>query len=90
MSHDSTLCKDPNTFRVTIKEKSGATHIVEKTSLDFNMNDYPTREQLLAKYWDQIDAYGLLTYAAANKLIELVDKLEDISDMREITELLVP
>ena len=54
------------------------------------MHDYPTREQLLAKYWDQIDAYGLLTHAAAQKAIDLVDHLEDLEDMRELTELLTP
>ena len=90
MLHDSKLCKDPNTICVTITEKDGSKHVVEKTSKDFSMHDYPTREQLVAKYWDQIDAYGLLTHAAAQKAIDLVDHLEDLEDMRELTELLTP
>ena len=50
------------------------------------MHNYPTREQLLAKYWDQVDAYDLIKHSAAEKLIELVDHLEDIEDMREMVE----
>ena len=90
MLHDSSLCENPSTIRVTITEKDGSKHISEKSARDFSMHDYPSREQLLDKYWDQINGYGLLTHSAANKIIDLVGKLEDISDMREITELLVP
>lgn len=90
MIHDSSLSKDPATIRVTVKEKSGATHTATKSSRDFSMHEYPSRERLLAKYWDQIDAYGMMTHAAAQKVIDLCDRLEDLKDMREITELLVP
>ena len=88
--HDSSLPQDPSTIRVTITEKDGTKHTVMKSSNDFSMHTYPTREQLLAKYWDQIDSYSLISHAAAHKVIELVDRLEDLEDMRELTELLVP
>ena len=96
MLHDPTLPKgmpghsstSNNGIRVTVTEKDGTRHIAEKCSADFNMHIYPTREQLLAKYWDQIDGYGLISHAAAQKAIDLVDRLEDVSDIREVTELL--
>lgn len=77
-----------NGIRVTVTTRDGAKHIATKTSDDFSMHDYPTREQLLDKYWSQINAYGLLAHSAAEKCIELVDRLEDLQDMRELTDLL--
>ena len=53
------------------------------------MHTYPTREQLLDKFWDQVNTYNLLSKAAAEKCIELVDHLEDLTDMRELTDLLI-
>lgn len=96
MVHDDTLPTDKtggattsfNMIRVTITTKDGKTYTANKSSTDFNMHTYPTREQLLHKYWDQIDTYGLLSHAAGEKCIELIDHLEDLSDMRELTELL--
>ena len=98
MLHDPTLPKglpgqsatSNNGIRVTITEKDGTRHTVEKNSADFSMHTYPTREQLLAKYWDQINGYGLISHASAQKAIELVDRLEELEDLRELTELLVP
>jgi 2-methylcitrate dehydratase PrpD len=90
INHDSSLSANPNTIRVTIVEKDGTKHVATKTSLDFDMHNYPTREQLLGKYWDQINAYGLLTHAKAQKVIELIDNLEELNDLRELTTLLVP
>ncbi len=88
--HDSSLSAKPSTIRAAVSEKDGTKHIVTKTSLDFDMHNYPSREQLLSKYWDQINSYGLLTHAKAGKVIDLIDRLEDIDDMREITNLLIP
>ena len=97
MIHDDTLPTDKsggattsfNMIRVTITTKDGKTYTANKSSTDFNMHTYPTREQLLHKYWDQIDTYGLLSHAAGEKCIELIDHLEDLADIRELTELLV-
>ena len=90
LTHDEKLPLNPRTIRVTITKKDGTKLEVFKDSNDFDMHNYPTREQFLAKYWDQVDAYGLIKHSAAEKLIELVNHLEDIEDMREITDLLVP
>lgn len=79
-----------NEIRVTITTRNGEKFISTKCNHDFNLHNYPTREQLLAKYWDQINAYDLISRSHAQKLIDLVDHLEDVQDMREITELLVP
>lgn len=97
MLHDPTLPKGApgqsatshNEIRVTITTKDGKVYTANKSSTDFNMHTYPTREQLLAKYWDQVNAYGLLKKENAEKLIELVDRLEEIEDMRCITNLLL-
>ena len=97
MIHDDTLPTDKsggattafNMIRVTITTKDGKTYMANKSSTDFNMHTYPTREQLLNKYWDQIDTYGLLSHAAGEKCIELIDHLEDLSDIRELTDLLI-
>ncbi len=58
--------------------------------LDYNaqMADYPTREFLLKKFWDQFNAFGKLPRANGEKIIELAGRIETISDMREYTELL--
>ena len=97
MIHDDTLPTDKtggattsfNMIRVTITTKDGKTYSVNKSSTDFNMHTYPTREQLLDKFWDQVNTYGLLSKAAAEKCIGLVDHLEDLEDMRELTDLLI-
>ena len=76
-------------IRVTITTKDGQKHIAEKSSTDFNMHTYPTRQQLLDKFWDQVNTYELLSKPKAEKVIELVDHLEDLKDIRELTELLI-
>ena len=87
--HDPELCKDPKTIRVTITLKNGTKIVRFKDSSAYDVtSSYPTREQLLDKYWDQVTAYGLLPKASAEKCIELVDRLEDLKDIRELTELL--
>lgn len=97
MIHDSTLEKgEPgksstsnNQIRVTVTTKDGQRYVTHKNSRDFSMHNYPTREQLLAKYWDQINAYDLISHSKAQELIRLVDRLEELDDIREITDLLV-
>lgn len=78
-----------NGIRVTITTKDGQKYTIQKSSADFNMHTYPTREQLLAKYWDQVNGGGLLKRENAEKLIALTDRLEELEDMREITDLLL-
>ena len=97
MLHDPSLpCGVPghsstsfNGIRVIVTTKDGKKYVSEKSSRDFSMHDYPTREQLLAKYWDQVNGGGLLKRENAEKLISLVDHLEDVTDMRSITDLLL-
>ncbi|MGN1016807.1 MAG: hypothetical protein ACI4PL_07395 [Faecousia sp.] len=74
---------------VTVTTRDGQTYVSRKNSRDFSMHNYPTREQLLAKYWDQINAYDLISHSKAEKLIQLVDRLEELDDIRQITDLLV-
>lgn len=97
MLHDPSLPKgipgqsttSANGIRVTLTTKDGSRFVAEKSSADFNMHQYPTRDQLLAKYWDQVNASGLLKRENAEKLVDLVDRLEDLEDIRCITDLLL-
>ena len=75
-------------IRATVYAKDGTKHSIKKTPKDFSMHDYPTREQLLDKFWAQINEYGLISKAKADKCIQLADRLEDLKDMRELTSLL--
>jgi 2-methylcitrate dehydratase PrpD len=89
LCHDPSLPKEPSTIRVTIKKKDGNVLVRYKDSSTYDIyRDYPDREQLLSKFWDQVNAYGLLSKASAEKCIELVDHLEELQDIRELTELL--
>ena len=53
------------------------------------MHTYPTREFLLGKFWDQFNTFGKLPKSTGEKIIELADKIETLTDMREYTDLLV-
>jgi len=54
----------------------------------FAMDRYPEREELIAKFKDQFDAYGKLPKENADKIIELAASIDKLEDMREFTELL--
>lgn len=90
MHHSSDLNTETSEMRATLTLRDGAKIIRKIDSTMFNKFEMPSREQLLNKYWDQINAYGLITHAKAQKAIELVDRLEELSDLRELTELLIP
>ena len=52
------------------------------------MEDYPSREVIIAKFMDQFDAYGKLPASHADKIIDMASRIEEIGDIREFTELL--
>lgn len=52
------------------------------------MERYPTKEELQGKFWAQFNAFGKLPKSTGEKIIELAAKIEDLSDVREYTELL--
>lgn len=52
------------------------------------MFKYPSREFLEKKFWDQFNAFGKLPRAVGEKIIELADRVETLTDIREYTELL--
>lgn len=54
------------------------------------MHSYPSKEILEAKYWDQVEAFNGISKAKAQKILDLIYKIEDIGNMRELTELLMP
>ena len=52
------------------------------------MERYPTKEELEDKFWAQFNAFGKLPKSNGEKIIELASKFEELSDVREYTELL--
>lgn len=53
-----------------------------------SMFQYPTKELLEKKFWDQFNAFGKLPKSTGEKIIELANRIETLTDMREYTELL--
>ena len=53
----------------------------------FMMDRYPAPEELQAKFRGQFEAYGKLPASHADKIIELAGAVEELTDIREFTEL---
>jgi 2-methylcitrate dehydratase PrpD len=65
--------------------------VFERTqSVAASMHKYPSREEILSKFWDQVEAYKGVSKVKAQKLIETIDHLEETENMKELTELLMP
>jgi 2-methylcitrate dehydratase PrpD len=79
-----------NNLRIRVTTKDGRVLEHMQTPEEFSMHTYPTREQLLSKYWDQICTYNLVSRAKAQEIIDLIDHLEDLTDVRELTSLMMP
>jgi 2-methylcitrate dehydratase PrpD len=75
--------------RLRVTTRDG--RVYEKVqSAETSMHEYPTREEILAKFWDQVDAFHSISKAKAQKIVDMVERLEDVKEMREFTELLMP
>jgi 2-methylcitrate dehydratase PrpD len=85
---DETLTS--NNLRIRVKTKNGMIVEHRQTPEEFSMHSYPTREQLLSKYWEQICTYNLISKEKAQKIIDLIAHLEDLTDVRELTSLMMP
>ncbi|MBO4360174.1 MAG: MmgE/PrpD family protein [Eubacteriaceae bacterium] len=72
--------------KVVAEMKDGTTLEAEESFMI--MEDYPSRDVIIAKFMDQFNAYGKLPASHAEKIIELAGRVEEIGDMREFTELL--
>lgn len=53
------------------------------------MYEYPTKEFIKNKFLSQFNDFGKLPQSYADKIIELCAKVDELPDMRELTELLV-
>ena len=78
---------DKSLMKVIVEMADGA---VYEDIQDYggSMHDYPTREFLLGKFWDQFNTFGKLPKAVGDKIVELAAKIETLEDMREYTQLL--
>ena len=96
----SRIVRDPSITKGQNKEWTGdirlrvttySGKIYESTqSGEVSMHKYPTREDMLSKFWDQVEAYHGVSKAKAQKIIDTIDHLENIKNMKELTELLMP
>jgi hypothetical protein len=49
---------------------------------------YPTKQELLDKFWNQFEAFGRLPRKNGEKIIALASRIDEVEDMREFTEAL--
>ena len=74
-------------MKVSAVMKDGRTIEAEE---DFMvMEKYPSKQELLDKFWDQFNTFGKLPRGTGEKLVELVNKIDEVEDMREYTQLIV-
>lgn len=73
-------------MKVVVEMRDGRVFTSEESFMV--MERYPTREELEDKFWGQFNAFGQLPKCNGEKIIELVSKIEDLADVRELTELL--
>ena len=74
--------------RLRVTTRDG--HVYEKVDDGAAAFKYPTREESLAKFWGQVDAHQSISRAKAQKILDMIDRLEDLKQMKEYTELLMP
>jgi hypothetical protein len=73
-------------MKVTIDLKDGRTLEAEE---DFMiLKRYPTKQELLDKFWNQFEAFGRLPRKNGEKIIALASRIDEVEDMREFTEAL--
>ena len=73
-------------MKVSAEFKDG--RILEAEEDFMILEKYPSNEDLLAKFWDQFTSFGKLPRRNGEKIIELAERVDEIKDMREFTELL--
>lgn len=78
---------DDKMFKARVEMHDGRVFEAEQSFIGA-MFAYPTREFLEKKFWDQFNAFGKLPRSAGEKIIELAGRIEELSDMREYTQLL--
>ena len=89
--HDPTLAGGPGksgTVRIRVTTTDGK--VYEKLEDSGIANKYPTREEILSKFWDQVDAHQSVSRAKAQKILDMIDHIEDVKEMKEYTTLLMP
>jgi 2-methylcitrate dehydratase PrpD len=76
---------------LTVRMKDGATHTAESRIARGDIAANPiSRDELLAKFWDNVEFAQKHQRGDAEALLELLEHLEDQDGINEITRLLVP
>ena len=76
-------------FSVRVTTTSGEVY-EDGREAAFDMHLYPEHEQLVEKFWDQVNASKSIRREQAEELLDLINRVEDLEDMRSITSLLMP
>ena len=54
------------------------------------LSDPLSKDEIIAKFWRQVDFAHTISRERAGKILDLVEKLEELDNVRKITELLSP
>ena len=74
---------------MTVKIKSGKEYS-ESGTPNREWTTRPTpREEIVAKFWHQVDFSKTVSRKNARKLIDLIDRLEKVEDVNKLVELLI-
>jgi hypothetical protein len=73
-------------MKVSVVMRDGKTLDAEEDFMA--MQNYPSKQVLEDKFWDQFNTFGRLPRRNGEKLIQLASRIEELKDMREYTELL--
>ena len=78
-------------FSITVYTKDGAKYSAESKIARGDIPGNPlSRDELLAKFWDNVEFASRHKRADVERLLELLEDLEELRSMDEVTRLLVP
>lgn len=81
---------DPMVNGVRLRVVATDGRVLEEYEPNRTMHNYPTKEELESKFWDQVNAFNNVSESTGKKLLDMIEKIEDVENMKEFTELLMP
>jgi len=85
------LPADKTGFVVTVRTKDGGEYSGESEIARGDIPGNPlSRDELLAKFWDNVEFAGKHARSDAQSLLGLLEDLESLENLNEVTRLLVP
>ncbi len=76
---------------LVVRTKDGREYSAENVVARGDIAGNPlSRDELMEKFWDNVEFAGTLEKSNADKLVGLLGRLEELDDVTEVTRLLVP